>query len=505
MNATVIQARYDNAPQFAPMPRGRPKIEASPFRWPNNRTLPRRPWVWGRWLLLNTVTAIVAPGGVGKSSFVASMLLSLASGRQDLLGKIVWNGAKRVWYWNLEDDLAELEMQLVAAAMFHGVEQDACGDRLFLDSGPEGNGLCIALDTQEGIIIEPVVEALVAELIRRKIDVLVVDPFVSSHGVSENDNGAIDSVVKTWGRIAKRVGCSIVLVHHSKKLGVEKVTAEASRGASSLVAAARVTLVLNRMDKEEAKQFGIENDRERKRLFTVQDDKASRAPAEDAEWFRMASQDVDNSTGPDDPYGDEGDSVGVVTRWFPPDPFEGVTTDHLLAVQQAIDRVSGPKRHRADSQAKAWVGKVVADVFGLSPESGMKADRARINKMLGTWFATGALVRVDGKDDKSNDRTFVEVGTWVSQDTFPTSSGEVGKGVEGGDPKRPHPTCPPLGAGVGKGGLNVRNEGGDDAGEEAEARPRSPTVFPAGNPALRPILAPGETGNEPIPGYEDFE
>jgi hypothetical protein len=29
--------------------------------------------------------------------------------------------------------------------------------------------------------------------------------------------------------------------------------------------------------------------------------------------------------------------------------------------------------------------------------------------------------------------------------------------------------------------------------------------FLAGNPALRPILAPGETGNDPIPGYEDFE
>jgi hypothetical protein len=28
--------------------------------------------------------------------------------------------------------------------------------------------------------------------------------------------------------------------------------------------------------------------------------------------------------------------------------------------------------------------------------------------------------------------------------------------------------------------------------------------YPDGNPALRPILAPGESGTDPIPGYEDF-
>jgi RecA-family ATPase len=67
-----------------------------------------------------------------------------------------------------------------------------------------------------------VVEALVAELIARNVDVLVIDPFVSSHGVNENDNSAIDAVAKTWARIAKRANCAIVLVHHSRKLGARR-------------------------------------------------------------------------------------------------------------------------------------------------------------------------------------------------------------------------------------------------------------------------------------------
>lgn len=440
MNAASLQARFDAAEPFAGSAATEPvKITASPFRWPDHRSLPRRPWVWGRWLLLSTVSAIVAPGGVGKSSFVASMLLSLASGRQDILGKTVWAGPKRVWYWNLEDGLAELEMQLVAAAMFHDVEQDACGDRIFLDSGPEGAELRIAIEDRDGYrIAVPVVEALVAELIARKIDVLVVDPFVSSHGVTENDNTAIDAVVKTWASIAKRAGCAIVLVHHSKKLGNEKVTAESSRGASALVSAARVTLVLNRMDKDEAQRFGIVADAERRRLFTVQDDKANRAPAEDAQWFRLASQNVENSTGQDDPFGEEGDSVGVVTRWFPPDAFEGVTVDDLYRVQQRVD----VGQWRADVQAKDWVGKVVADVIGVSADSDVKADRTKINALLRAWVSSGALIKVEGKDAKSMPRTFVEVGEWAVQGSSPTSTPKVWNGVESVGPSVPHHTSP---------------------------------------------------------------
>ncbi|WP_085810714.1 AAA family ATPase [Sphingomonas sp. TZW2008] len=453
MNAASIKARFESAQPFVPQAAADPvKITASPFRWPDHRSLPRRPWVWGRWLLLGTVSAIVAPGGVGKSSFVASMLLSLASGRQEILGKTVWAGPRRVWYWNLEDGLDELEMQLVAASMFHGIGQEECADRIFLDSGPEGAELRIAIEDRDGYSVAvPVVEALVAELIARKIDVLVIDPFVSSHGVSENDNSAVDAVVKTWASIAKRASCSIVLVHHSKKLGSEKVTAESSRGASALVSAARVTLVLNRMDKDEAQRFGIAEDKERRRIFTVQDDKANRAPAEDAQWYRLASQNVDNSTGQDDPFGEEGDSVGVVTRWSPPDAFDGVTADHLYRVQQRIET----GQWRADVQAKEWVGKAVADVLGLSADSDAKADRAKINALLRTWIATGALIKVDGKDAKSMPRTFVEVGEWAVQGVPPTSTPKVWNGVEGGEPSSPHHTSPPMGEVVGKRGLGT--------------------------------------------------
>lgn len=254
-------------------------IHATPFVWRDRTLIPQRPWVFGRWLLRGTVSAVVAPGGVGKSSLMASAVLSLTTARP-LIGVEVWGGPKRTWYWNLEDDLVELERQLQAAALQHGVEPFDCGDRLFIDSGLEGAELCIAEETPTGCQIRhPVIEALERELLERQIDVLIVDPFVSSHAISENDNGAVDAVVKEWAKLAKRVNCAIVLVHHTKKLAGQKVTVEAARGAVALTAAARVTLVLNRMDEQEATRLGIDDEEERRRLFTVQDDKHNRAPA----------------------------------------------------------------------------------------------------------------------------------------------------------------------------------------------------------------------------------
>src|SRR5665213_3014303 len=49
------------------------------------------------------------------------------------------------------------------------------------------------------------------------IDVLIIDPFVDSHSVSENDNTRIEGVVSTWRGIAEDAACCVNLVHHSRK------------------------------------------------------------------------------------------------------------------------------------------------------------------------------------------------------------------------------------------------------------------------------------------------
>ena len=113
---------------------GHSALRATPYRWPDPASLPRRQWLMGHWLLRGEVTAIIAPGGTGKSTIGNAMAVSLACG-QPLLGKPLHRGPQAVWIFNLEDGTDELERQLSAACAYHGIGPGDCGDRLHLDSG----------------------------------------------------------------------------------------------------------------------------------------------------------------------------------------------------------------------------------------------------------------------------------------------------------------------------------------------------------------------------------
>jgi hypothetical protein len=448
------------------------RVVATPYAWRDPATIKPREWVYGRSIQRGHVRAILAPGAAGKTILSVGEALAMATGR-NLLGQEVPGGPKRVWLWNLEDDAEELARIIQAACKHWSIGPEHIRDHLFVDSALEGATLKLATSTvSAGLVINrPLVAALTDEMLGREIDYLHVDPFVSSHAANENDNMEIDTIAKEWAMVAKNAKAGVGLAHHVSKAGAAEVTALSGRGAVSLINACRSVMVLNRMSEEEARMWGIEDER-RRRFFRVYDDKNNRAPPSDkSDWYTMASVSLGNGAN------DDGDNMGVVIPWSPPDAFENVTAGDLLAIQQQVASRTEANRFRADVQASAWVGKVVADHLGLSAESSVKADRAKINKLLGTWFATGALIKVEGKDSKSNDRTFVEVGTWALQDVPPTSTGEVGAGREGEGPTRPHPTCPPTGAGVGTGGPLAEIGGGENLGGGG---------FVEGNPALGP-------------------
>ncbi|WP_408590043.1 AAA family ATPase [Novosphingobium sp.] len=392
-------------------------IEASPYIWRDPRTLPRRPWVYGRWLLRGTVTCVIAPGGAGKSTMLAGMALALASGRP-IFGQTVWSGPKRVWTWNLEDDLDEMTRSIQAAALHHGIEPEDIEGRLFVDSGMEGAMLCTATDNDGQFKLdEGVFKALVAELKRRGIDVLFVDPFVSSHEVDENSNNKVDKIVKEWARVAKAANCCIVLVHHTSKAGSAEVTAMSARGAGALVNAARSALVLNRMTEEMASKYGISAD-ERRCLVSVSDDKHNRAPVAQADWFKLIGVDLRN--------GDDcasGDNVAVAVWWKPPEPFDGLTVRDLAAVQDVI----ADGDWRADPQSAAWAGKAVAQVLGLDVEN--PRDKARIKALLKEWIANKAFVTFEAKGPKGKVVDFLKVGELV--DLAPPRQGRAKKVTSG--------------------------------------------------------------------------
>lgn len=370
-------------------------IAATPFLWADPSKIPQREWLYGNQYCRKFVGATIAPGGVGKSSLTIVEALAMASGK-DLLG-IKPAGHFRVWLWNGEDPLEELQRRIMATALHYGLAREDFEGWLFVDSG-RSTEIVIAEETRAGVAIaRPVVEAVESTIVANDIDVVLIDPFVSSHRVSENDNNAIDRIAKTWAKIADGCGCSIELVHHARKTNGMEVTVEDARGASALIAAARSARALNAMSEDEAERAGVEH--HRRRYFRVDDGKVSMAPpAEKSSWFFLASVALGNGGLL------AGDSVGVVEPWRWPAPLDGISVDDLRKAQEAVSN----GRWRENVQAKDWVGIPIATALGLDLAN--KAHKSKVRSMLQVWIANGMFVVVEGQDDKRMPRTFVEVG-----------------------------------------------------------------------------------------------
>jgi hypothetical protein len=375
------------------------KICATPYAWTDPATIPVRDWVYKRLLIRKFVSATVAPGGVGKTALTIAETLSMVSGL-DLLGEreALFGGRRRIWLYNLEDPAEELARRIQATAKHYDLTPEDLADRLFVNSGRD-QPLVIAISARSGfLILRPVLDQLTAEIVARQIDVMIVDPFVSCHQISENDNSAIDAVTKQWAAVASDANCAIHLVHHTRKqMGDAEITVDSSRGGKALTDACRLVRVVNRMTKDEGEKAGVENHRLH---FRTYDDKANLAPpADKSTWFKLHSVNLGNG-----PFmGAGGDDIGVVTSWAWPDPLEGMTGPDFDKVAARIR--SG--RWRESPQAKDWVGIAVAGALDIKLET--KSDRARVLGMIRIWLASGSLIVVDGEDAKRMPRKFIEV------------------------------------------------------------------------------------------------
>jgi hypothetical protein len=386
-------------------------INATPYVWRAPQSIPERQWIYGHTLLRGSLSMLVAPGASGKTALTVGMALALASGR-NLLGKTVWGGRKRVWLWNLEDSADELDRVIQAGCKHWGLSENDLNGWLFRDSAMSGNGLILA-DDLAGVRVL-VTKALGDELVARKIDVLIIDPLVSAHRASENDNGKMDELAKALSVIAVTADCAILAVHHTGKLRGEEANAEAARGASALVNAARSVPSINKMTVAEANKFGIKGDL-RRRYFQVYDDKGNRAPpADHADWYHLHSVSLGNGAD-----GGDGDNLPVVVPWTPPDAFAGLTVEHLRIVQATI----AAGEWRESVQSPGWVGNAVADVLDLDLDE--PTEKARVKSLLRGWIKSGALKVETRNDDKSNKRKFIAVGKSADDFSLPSKGGET--------------------------------------------------------------------------------
>lgn len=387
---TKAPGRATGADQLRP-------IVATPYRWPDPALIPQRRFLFGQHASRGFVSLTVAAGGTGKTALALTEALAVASGRDRLNQGIREPGA--VWYLGLEDPLEEYERRLAAAALHYGIGPDDLQCGLYLDSGREQD-FVIVREVRAGLeILEPVVAAIIANVRRHSIRLIIVDPFIGCHAVGESDNVKIEKVARQWARIAQETDCAVELIHHVKKgTAGQEASADDSRGATALVNAARSVRVLSPMSKDEASRANV---LERRRFFKVGAVKSNLSLVSDeATWRQMVSVPLGN--------GQPGDTIGVVEPWKFPSVLEGLSPSDLLAVQRRVSQ----GQWRESAQAQDWVGRPIAEVLDLDVDEDV--DKKRVKAAIKIWIKSGALRVVERPDKSRQPRNFVEVGEWAT-------------------------------------------------------------------------------------------
>ena len=365
---------------------------SKPLRFPRAKDLERRRWFYGFDYIAGALSATISPGGVGKSTLVLSEAVAMATG-QDILGKPVREGPQKVALWNLEDPPEEVARRAYAVAASHGLTTEDLGGRLHILTG-QGRGLELARMDGGGAALTLDVPRLEAFIRAGGFSVVILDPFVSTHAVPENDNGAMDRVAKALNGIAQRTGCALHVVHHVAKLRGEGIALDSARGASAFVDATRGVRGLAHMSGKEAEAAGLDTPAG---IFRAVDLKASYAAPEAADWYRLAPVTI--------PDGEAmGQTVAAVERWTWPDAFADVTDDD---VRRIADRLDAMPECRASSQASGWAGYAVGDAMGWDMADPVRA--ATVKRMLRTWEASGLVEVVKRKVRNGNESPFYVV------------------------------------------------------------------------------------------------
>jgi hypothetical protein len=265
------------------------KLLALPPWWRDPATIPPRQHLFGRHYIRRAMAATIAAGGRAKTTLACSEAVTMSTGRDPMTGTALSSGPLSVWLLNGEEDQDELDRRTAAHCQRYGIIEADLGGRLFVQSVRDCPMRIATIVNGQPVINTATQEQMTEFIKANQIDVFMIDPLVSFHGVVENDNSHMDMVVKQgFGAIANKTNSAGELFHHpgKPKPGQTDTTVEDGRGASALLWAVRSARVLNFMTPAEADRLGM-SEEERRLHVRVANGKANMAPLGKAEWMKI--------------------------------------------------------------------------------------------------------------------------------------------------------------------------------------------------------------------------
>jgi hypothetical protein len=210
-----------------------------------------------------TVALLVAEGGMGKTHLGLDLARSVAAG-DAFLDVLPTRGGVAV-YVALEDPPEVLRRRVFHAHARRLAHLRATRDgRATTDltartlehlrvASLAGQQLHLIAPTKGSVVQTPALDALIDHLrALGAIELLILDPMARLHGTDENANATGTAIVNAAERIAREVGCAVVITHHTGKAAATRDDAYAARGASGIADAARVVLRLRALTQNEA-------------------------------------------------------------------------------------------------------------------------------------------------------------------------------------------------------------------------------------------------------------
>ena len=341
---------------------------------------PPRDWLVRHRLMRKHTTVTAAAPGVGKSTLTIEEAVSLASGKDFLRFGI--DRPRRVAVINNEETRDELERRIEATCVRFSVPFEAIAETLYLHSGVDAEKFIVARrGPNESVVVQVRAHQLAKFLRDAEIDLLVIDPFVQVHTVSENTNEEIEQVMMALRDISVRANCALQLVHHTRKppAGTSHQAGDifAVRGGGAIVGDAHFVFTLADMGQADGEALGVA-DADRKKFIRLDDAKGKLAPPSGALWFERVGVTM--------PYGLIGEEVGVlVPRSFEQEQKSSdVTTFTVTQILKEIDqRWRDGNPFSASVQSPRYVVPMMVQNHGCSP-------RAARN-LLRDWIINGMV------------------------------------------------------------------------------------------------------------------
>ena len=375
------QAEAQQAPPQPQAPAAGPLAELGERNAAHIKTPPPRAWLLGNVFCRTFISSLIAEGGTGKTALRYAQLLSLAIGRS-LTGERVWQRCV-VLVISLEDSEEELDRRICAVMRHYGVDPSEVDGWLWIRAPGAKAGKLMTVN-RKGRPEEGTMAAIIERaIVRRKVDIVSLDPFVKTHGVSENDNNLIDQVTQILLDLSAKYDIAVDTPHHVRKGPSDPGNADRARGASSQKDAYRLVYTLSTMSPEEAETFGIPEE-ERPRYVRMDKGKVNIVPpARKAQWFKIVGVRLENAT---DLY-PNGDEVQTVEPWTPPAAFDGLDTGTCNRILDTID-AGLPDGERYSSAPRATTRAAWQAVERHTPGK----PESQCREIIRQWLANGLLI-----------------------------------------------------------------------------------------------------------------